>query len=780
MSRHSSPRFEHHPEHDHSILVYESRAEQFESVVPFVKEGLAANEQCIYTGHDTTRAEIADTLRERGANVDAALASGQLTIRRAEDVYFDGGGFDPDAMVDRIEQYIAGVDEEYDGLRITGELTWVAEYDVDRRDVERYELAIERLAPNDDFTGLCQYRRSRFDPEFLDSLLQHHPHLVYENEQRLNCYYRPPEEHAGDGCNAATIDRKLKTISEQNHVSTLLDEREQSLSLLGRYTKQLREADPDEVERTAAESISEVLDPAFVAFLRYDTRSTRLRTSVLRNTLSGVDGQAVLGDLSDRTWTAFAENELSAFTVDAGANVQGLVLPVGQHGVFVVGTDGASPISEATLDSITTLAGHAEAVLDRFAYERHIEEQNERLREQNEQRERVDKINAVVRQIGQSIVAATTEEEIATGVCELLVEETCVEFTWFGSYSPGTDSIAPVHTAGDVQGYLDALTHDDDWADDEPSGLAARSNEPEVVDRVYGEPPLDHWQSQALKRDLQSAASFPVCFDDSMYGVLSLYSTTPEKFGDEIVDVFDELSDCVAHAVNSIKRKRALTCDAVTELDVRVTDVDIPLVDSVREYECCIDIDEIAATRDGGVRVFATFHDISPMGVRSLATTAPPIDELEVFSEQGDTLSCECLLNETSIAATLLNHNAVPRSLSVEGQGATLTVHLPRDESVRRFMEMFRTKYPSAEAVARRDRAQSLQRLSDIKSRLESDLTERQLEILTIAYQSGYYERPRERTAQDIADSIGVTAATVGRHLREAERRAFSLLFDAE
>lgn len=53
--------------------------------------------------------------------------------------------------------------------------------------------------------------------------------------------------------------------------------------------------------------------------------------------------------------------------------------------------------------------------------------------------------------------------------------------------------------------------------------------------------------------------------------------------------------------------------------------------------------------------------------------------------------------------------------------------------------------------------------------RIVSKLTERQREILEVAVEQGYYEEPRNVTYGDIADTLGITTATVGEHLRKIE-----------
>ncbi|WP_227377844.1 helix-turn-helix domain-containing protein [Haladaptatus halobius] len=57
---------------------------------------------------------------------------------------------------------------------------------------------------------------------------------------------------------------------------------------------------------------------------------------------------------------------------------------------------------------------------------------------------------------------------------------------------------------------------------------------------------------------------------------------------------------------------------------------------------------------------------------------------------------------------------------------------------------------------------------------LDSVLTDRQREILSIAIEHGYYEVPRQATIREIADGVGLSQATVGEHFQKIESRILS------
>ncbi|MFC6974373.1 helix-turn-helix domain-containing protein [Halomicroarcula sp. GCM10025709] len=57
-------------------------------------------------------------------------------------------------------------------------------------------------------------------------------------------------------------------------------------------------------------------------------------------------------------------------------------------------------------------------------------------------------------------------------------------------------------------------------------------------------------------------------------------------------------------------------------------------------------------------------------------------------------------------------------------------------------------------------------------------ITERQGEVLRHALDVGYFERPRETNATELAEHFGLSRATVSQHLRSAQRKVLAHVFD--
>ncbi|WP_276271407.1 helix-turn-helix domain-containing protein [Haloarcula litorea] len=57
-------------------------------------------------------------------------------------------------------------------------------------------------------------------------------------------------------------------------------------------------------------------------------------------------------------------------------------------------------------------------------------------------------------------------------------------------------------------------------------------------------------------------------------------------------------------------------------------------------------------------------------------------------------------------------------------------------------------------------------------------LTERQEEVLERAYEMGYFEHPRDATAGEVADALGIATATFTEHLAAAQRKLLDDLLE--
>ena len=139
----------------------------------------------------------------------------------------------------------------------------------------------------------------------------------------------------------------------------------------------------------------------------------------------------------------------------------------------------------------------------------------------------------------------------------------------------------------------------------------------------------------------------------------------------------------------------------------------------------------------------------------------------------------EAVVTGETIAAEVAARDAVTQRLVAGAGGVDLVVELPQTRDPRSFVDGVRGAYPSAEVVSIRRVNRPVRTQQSFYATLRERLTAKQLKALQMAYLSGYFEWPRESTAQEIAESLGITQSTFSGHLRAGERKLFSELFDA-
>ncbi len=118
----------------------------------------------------------------------------------------------------------------------------------------------------------------------------------------------------------------------------------------------------------------------------------------------------------------------------------------------------------------------------------------------------------------------------------------------------------------------------------------------------------------------------------------------------------------------------------------------------------------------------------------------------------------------------------VHRYVAEEGT-LTLVFHAPDFETLQSVMASLREQYPPVD----------VQRL--LQPPLEGSpedrvfvnrgkLTDRQLEVLTVAYEMGYFKRPKDANATEIAEVLGIAQSTFTEHLVAAQRKLLTDLLE--
>jgi len=129
---------------DHVCPIHDRLPELVGVAVPFIREGLARGERCIYAADDSTTAEAIKAL----GKLEAARAqeTGALHFIDKRATYIPSGRFDPEAMIEFLNRAEAdALSEGFSGLRYAGDMTWALEAEIESERLIAYEAKLNHF-----------------------------------------------------------------------------------------------------------------------------------------------------------------------------------------------------------------------------------------------------------------------------------------------------------------------------------------------------------------------------------------------------------------------------------------------------------------------------------------------------------------------------------------------------------------------------------------------------------------------------------------------------------
>jgi PAS domain S-box-containing protein len=451
-------------------------------------------------------------------------------------------------------------------------------------------------------------------------------------------------------------------------------------------------------------------------------------------------------------------------------------IPLGNHGVFVAGSDRIGVFDDVTRELADLLAATAEAALDRVAREARLRKQDRTLQEQNEQLTALNRINETIREIDQALVRAETRAEIDHAVCELLTAEDRFRFAWIGTVDVATDAVDPRAWAGSERGYLDSQAFAIDASGAEPAGRTAATGDVTTVANVAAGLREAPWRKAALARDYLSVLSIPLVYNDLTHGVLTVYAPTQDAFDDTTKAVLAELGETIASALSAIERRNALLTTSMTRVEFVVDDPAFVLSRLARDAACTLSYQGGVQQSTEGSHVFVTVDDGAVADVVDAASRLVGIDEVQQISAEGEGGVLRLRLTQPFLALELADHGAVFREATADPTSTALVVDIPDSIDVRTITQLVRETFSAVELRSKQTLDQSIEH--DLYSKFLERLTERQLEVIQTAYYSGFFESPRESTGEDVAETLGISPPAFYTHSRTVQRKLFETLFE--
>jgi hypothetical protein len=192
----------------HVCAFFHSREDEYDIMLPFMKEGIDAGDRAVYILDKDERAERLRRFGGTGVDTAAVVESGQLEVLPWENAHLAAGRFDEHAMIALIEEVAkAGTDRGTGMTRLWANMEWAVGDFPGVHDIVEYESRLNRILPHYDIATVCVYDLNRFSASIVMDILRTHPHVIVGGILQENPFYVPPDEFLRELSKRAAIAR---------------------------------------------------------------------------------------------------------------------------------------------------------------------------------------------------------------------------------------------------------------------------------------------------------------------------------------------------------------------------------------------------------------------------------------------------------------------------------------------------------------------------------------------------------------------------------------------
>jgi DcmR-like sensory protein len=181
--------------HRHLCAFFSSQEEQYEFLLPFVREGLDHGERGFHIVDPARVHDHRTHLTSSGIAVDALEREGRLEVRAWEKAYLRDDRFDQNAMLSLIEEVLNdGAARGTQLTRLVANMEWAL---LDKPGVENlveYETRLNYVLPKYKDPVICTYDLSKFGAGIVMDILRTHPVAIVGGMVHENPFYVAPDE----------------------------------------------------------------------------------------------------------------------------------------------------------------------------------------------------------------------------------------------------------------------------------------------------------------------------------------------------------------------------------------------------------------------------------------------------------------------------------------------------------------------------------------------------------------------------------------------------------
>jgi hypothetical protein len=182
-------------EHRHVCAFFSSAAEEYDTLLPFICDGINCGQRAYHVLPDQHREEHLKRLRNAGIDVDKAMKSRQLEVALPEDTYLRTGRFNKDAMLVLIQEALkAGTELGFPLTRMIAHAEAAVDDWKSSVDWVEYEMRLNSVLPNYDDPVICTFDVNLLTVPHAVDILRTHPMVIVGGVLVENSFFTTPHD----------------------------------------------------------------------------------------------------------------------------------------------------------------------------------------------------------------------------------------------------------------------------------------------------------------------------------------------------------------------------------------------------------------------------------------------------------------------------------------------------------------------------------------------------------------------------------------------------------
>ncbi len=182
------------PAGTHLCLIYSNEEERTDSHLKFLLSGLVNGERTACFSDALKEETVRDFFKKNNISYDEQKGKNAVFVSQTNDVYFAGGKFDPDRMINTLtEYYKEAMARGFSAARVIGEMNPRVEKIPGGERLLEYECRVSMLLKKYPITAVCQYDANAFNGATIMEILKVHPQMIINGTVVQNPFFIQPE-----------------------------------------------------------------------------------------------------------------------------------------------------------------------------------------------------------------------------------------------------------------------------------------------------------------------------------------------------------------------------------------------------------------------------------------------------------------------------------------------------------------------------------------------------------------------------------------------------------